>query len=1156
MLQIRVIVEGRHKFLDLYKDEPILLNIAAAEIQDITKKNSGYSKQFTLPGTKFNNEVFNFYYDLNALPTTFNPNNKFDATLLWEGYEILTGYIRLNSVSMDKGEIMYNVTFYNQIGNLAANIGDKFLFDLDLTHLSHPYSPEVILQSNLDYNLFPLTGTTNYSYQDGRTWWGLYNIGFQYLSGNTVDPLISPLIQFTEVSGSTYTPSVGNFDFSGSPVRDFYYKPSIQVKELYETILNQAGYQMESSFFDTAYAQRYYLPLKFADESVYPKNAQVSCFSYTNVDIPFLYFDPPVYTDPTTGLTCNSLAYPLDSNSFTVNDEFAGTYTYRFTVTTMPVYPCQYDPVTEETITPALNVQFTDGIIPTPITLYSGTYCNFAEQTVTFDKTFSFTGTSTCSFILSGYLVNVLYFTAEIISGPRFLIPGQPIDYSIEFPSNDYKQLDFITSINKYFNLVVVPNPDKPDILIVEPIVDYFGEGQVLDWTTKVDWGQPQNLSPTTSLINGTLNFDFKLDADYTNFDFKTQINRTFGTDNVQLNLEFKDNVTKFESMFSSPIDTTINCVNPPLLTLTSMARLKTVDLSGKTLQTFVPFKVLPKLVFRGLTMPNDNYGFVGDILTFTGSPNCTYNVYLNVTKKGWFKYEDCQGVQSYYYMPYTGLQSLGLDCINPTTIQPGIPFSDTAVFTIATTGTTCLTTGFTNIYQTYYMNDVQMDRMTLSNRFTTYPFAYTGFSHYVNWRGTDFSNVVQPREYIFDSEDLYDIYYKDYIDDLISEENKIFSCKIYLYPYDITQLKFNERILINNTYFRINKISNFNASEPAICDVELVKLTKNYDPHKTLYYKMTSCDDGSYLYSNSDLNYNLYAYIGNYTTIYDDGLNYLGCYQVGLDIFDPTADYQHYYLASGYTSNLVNVFPDCGCTGRTDFTIVQEEPGIPRFYAYEAEDCQFTGETYGVVYSSDPNLLTGYTNVYKISVDDGAGGLFPIGCFTNFIRKPYPAYDYFFTFTHFDSCEECLFVPTPTPTITSSITPTPTATSVTPTPTPTPTATPEGGDKSLIIYVRDVAVTQQIVTLYYSVNYGYNINIPGATAVILPISCSQVYTIPGLSQGDVVTIGTSINCVIEGTQGFISCPSITSYNLNYIYVIDAPSTQAISLTVDTSITP
>jgi hypothetical protein len=233
--------------------------------------------------------------------------------------------------------------------------------------------------------------------------------------------------------------------------------------------------------------------------------------------------------------------------------------------------------------------------------------------------------------------------------------------------------------------------------------------------------------------------------------------------------------------MFASPIDTTINCANPPLLTLTSMSKLKTVDLSGRTLQTFVPYKTLPKLVFRGLTIPNDNYGFIGDIITFTGSPNCAQNVYLNVTKTGWFKYEDCDGLQSYRYMPNTGLQGI-YGCLNPSTLAPGFPLADVAAFTINSTGTTCLSSGSTNIYQTYWMNEVEMDRLTLSNRFTTYPFAYTGFSHYVNWRGTDFSNVVQPREYIFDSENLYDIYYNDYIVDLTSEENKIFSTKIYLF--------------------------------------------------------------------------------------------------------------------------------------------------------------------------------------------------------------------------------------------------------------------------------------------------------------------------------------------------------------------------------------
>jgi hypothetical protein len=147
---------------------------------------------------------------------------------------------------------------------------------------------------------------------------------------------------------------------------------------------------------------------------------------------------------------------------------------------------------------------------------------------------------------------------------------------------------------------------------------------------------------------------------------------------------------------------------------------------------------------------------------------------------------------------------------------------------------------------------------------------------------------------------------------------------------------------------------------------------------------------------------------------------------------------------------------------------------------------------------------------------------------------------------------------PTPTPTGTpASVTPTPTPTgtpaSVTPTPTPSVTPT---GNKSLVIYARDVATTRQNVTLYYTVNYGPSFNIPGATATLLPITCTQIYTITGLSTADVITINTNLNCVIEGTTGVISCPSIVGSSLNYTYTMDAPSTQAISLTVDTSVIP
>jgi hypothetical protein len=152
---------------------------------------------------------------------------------------------------------------------------------------------------------------------------------------------------------------------------------------------------------------------------------------------------------------------------------------------------------------------------------------------------------------------------------------------------------------------------------------------------------------------------------------------------------------------------------------------------------------------------------------------------------------------------------------------------------------------------------------------------------------------------------------------------------------------------------------------------------------------------------------------------------------------------------------------------------------------------------------------------------------------------------------------------PTPTPTNTPTKTPTPTPTSttggVTPTPTPTktPTNTPAIGSKSLMIYVRDVAASRATITMFYKKNSGFNINIPGATGTQIPADCTYVYTITGLTSTDIITVGTSLNCVMTGNYGSImTCPASISSNIDYVYAMDATTIQVISITIDTSNIP
>jgi hypothetical protein len=449
MLQIRTVVQGEIKYLDLYQNEPVFLSLSFAELQDITKKNSNFSKAFSLPGTKNNNDIFNFFYDINAVPLDFNPNNKVEAALLWDGYEIFQGHLRLNGTSITKGEIIYQVTFYNQVGDLMSNIGDKYLFDLDLNYLSHPYTDDVILYSNLDPTLFPLTGSTNYSYQNGKTMWGLFNIGYNYLqstsaytryfsassvstitigagpktltlqqankpyqvgdnvklyhdatrfmvgnitsftastgvmnvnvtqsegsgshnswavtlelppSGQIVDLNTTPLLQFTPVANNpvTYIPKPPNFDFSGTPVRNYYFKPAVQARELYEAIFTEAGYELNSEFMDSDYFKKFYVPLKFLDETIYSRNAIPACYNYTNGDFDLSTYTVSLYTNPSSGVTCNDLGFSANTTTFVVPSAYTGTYTFRYTMTVIPEPNCDYFGGSY----PVLGVIFDDG---------------------------------------------------------------------------------------------------------------------------------------------------------------------------------------------------------------------------------------------------------------------------------------------------------------------------------------------------------------------------------------------------------------------------------------------------------------------------------------------------------------------------------------------------------------------------------------------------------------------------------------------------------------------------------------------------------------------------------------------------------------------------------------------------------------------------
>jgi hypothetical protein len=206
---------------------------------------------------------------------------------------------------------------------------------------------------------------------------------------------------------------------------------------------------------------------------------------------------------------------------------------------------------------------------------------------------------------------------------------------------------------------------------------------------------------------------------------------------------------------------------------------------------------------------------------------------------------------------------------------------------------------------------------------------------------------------------------------------------------------------------------------------------------------------------------YHLYAYANRYVRLFDDSLNYLGCYGVSVVDFNETYIYNHYYLSSGYTDiNIVNIYPDCGCVGRSDMDLVQETPPLtptptPTISLTPTQtptntltptptrtpEIQFPCSCYEIVITSPGGEGPAGGVTYNNCVTDAPEGLtflnpgtyYQCGVTDSMVINIGTG-----TVTEISDCNNGCPPTTPTPTPTVSTTP-----GTTPTPTPTITLTP-----------------------------------------------------------------------------------------------------------------
>jgi hypothetical protein len=143
----------------------------------------------------------------------------------------------------------------------------------------------------------------------------------------------------------------------------------------------------------------------------------------------------------------------------------------------------------------------------------------------------------------------------------------------MQFNAPDMKQIDFITSIQKMFNLVFVADKTLPNTLRIEPMVEYIASGNTLDWSQKLDLSKDIMYSPTTDLQKSKFSFTYTEDGDYFNSIYKDN-GRIYGRYEVtesdfEVINEFATGEEKVELAFAStpsaPVENT-NVVVPVFL--------------------------------------------------------------------------------------------------------------------------------------------------------------------------------------------------------------------------------------------------------------------------------------------------------------------------------------------------------------------------------------------------------------------------------------------------------------------------------------------------------------------------------------------------------------------------------------------------------------
>jgi len=624
-IQFQLVANG--EILDLFEDEDIKLSDNVTGLFDLGIIPADFTRQITLPGTKKNNAFFEHVYDISVFsPDTFATNVKVPAYLDFGGLYLSQGYLQLNKVNLYANKFIdsYEVTVYGAVSSFAREVNRSFLNDLD--------------------SLSVYNHTSSYN-NISASWAG------QLFSGSIIYPLAEygQRLEFTKGNLSQF----GVDDIAGAlSTQDF--KPAIKAKIVLDAIFNEAGYTYSSSFIDNGGLDDIYLVCNralrypvYSDVNLetygvirvgpitgsgmtdvqLPANTFVTLPWYNKLEDPQNFYNNGAYrvevSSSLRGILNLNINVSCSVNNMPGTFSANGTWQYRlietgsstaYSLNAIQSYIQFFDELQQSrtggiNTTYQLQSEFTTNAIP------PGNYYFQIRQ-----RPNVATGTlPTVTMDPLGTAKSFLQVTKVNAAADGRILD---IPFNMPFGTSGIKQIDFITSIQKKFNLVIYPSKTQINKFIIEPFNQWYNKGRRWDFNRYVNLNDKIEVIPANNLAVNELNFGDTLDQDYISQQFSKAANREFGKSYYtdlenffsQGKFEVKTNVasTQLLKVAGTGVSGSIAGFNPtPTQFYVGTLRLSSKPAGPDTCfsTTFVPVYTSTGTLQPGLIIYGDSYG-------------------------------------------------------------------------------------------------------------------------------------------------------------------------------------------------------------------------------------------------------------------------------------------------------------------------------------------------------------------------------------------------------------------------------------------------------------------------------------------------------------------------------------------------------------------